>query len=448
MTLYNGNRTAEKEYIKDTVNLNNFGVLLHDTKTIEEFQKRSGMEGAYSTEYQHHYINAVGRVEADGQILDVAIPLVLYNYHQEVAGASVEFNLKEVGEANNDAMKLAIEKFKELEETEMFAALVENMGVTQWVLEGMNSIHAHPSGVNRFSGTDLRADIHHPGVNFPLNTGTNVANFASIIQHKNDFAEIIHTEYRIFNGEADGVRHYEKGRCMTIIRGYANEPVEEWKPVGPGPIDAIFGTTRPQPPKPAPEKDRKNYTLRDGFMPLEGKEIEKELFDLWNICSFMPDISMILKTNVLKGRGRLQNSGKYKAPNARNDIRNGIEYEDDSLFPYWQSGNRKGPVVDNYKIWASSVIEKANDLELLGYTKTELMTWDAIEVVQTWKSEELDIADAKAEEAALEDQEIDEMINMLVADNIMGETKLRAFAPKRIKEVFFESYGIDFTEGV
>jgi len=300
-----------KERIIDKVNLNHFGVLFHDTRVIEEFQSKSGMDGPYSKEYQHHYINLVGRLDADdGQRLDIAIPMAMYNYHQEVGGASVEFSLVDVSEANEQAMEIAKVKAEKFMETPLFKHMVE-LGITDWTLYGMNSIHAHPTGVNRFSGTDLRADISHPGVNFPLSVGSDVPNFASIIQHKQDHAEIIHTEYRIFNGEEGGERVYEKGRCLTIIRGFEEEEPKEEEPKGPGSIDVIFGTSRPTPPPKPKPKERKDYILEDGFTQIIDKEsfesTKKELMELWKQTEFDIDTSMILEENVTVGRGRLLN---------------------------------------------------------------------------------------------------------------------------------------------
>ncbi len=45
------------ERITDGIDKNNFGVLFHTVQSIEDFQKKSGMEGSYSVEYQQHYIN-------------------------------------------------------------------------------------------------------------------------------------------------------------------------------------------------------------------------------------------------------------------------------------------------------------------------------------------------------------------------------------------------------
>jgi len=327
------------ERIIDVVNKNNFGVLFQDTKTIERFQNLSGMEGAYKVEYQHHYINLVGRIEADGQILDIAIPMALYNYHQEVSGASVEFNLGEVGKANDIAMKTAIEKFNEFETTEMYKELVD-FGITDWQLVGLNSVHAHPTGVNGFSGTDLRTDIKHPGVNFPLSEGKSIPNFASILQHRESYAEIIHTEYRIFNGVVGGERHYAKGRCLTINRGFESDVAEEAEEIPAGVIDLIFGTIRPQAPKPKPEKDRKDFVLQNQFADAtidKVKLFSDEMMKLWKECEFEPDLSNVLKTNVVRGRGRLQKTttwggtqGKFQGRN-----RNSLEEENEGLFGEW-----------------------------------------------------------------------------------------------------------------
>ncbi len=300
-----------EEKIVDKTNLNYFGVLFHDTKTIEDFQEKSGMEGSYSVEYQHHYINAVGRLRVEDQQFDIAIPLVLFNYHQEVGGASIEFNLEEVGKTNEKAIKTAIDKFKEFEKTDMYNSLIQ-MGFKEWELHGMNSVHCHPTGVNRFSGTDLRANINHPGVCYPLSTGSNVPNFASIIQHKENYAELIHTEYRIFNGIENGIRLYENGRCLTIIRGFEEEVPEDDTPKGPGPIDEIFGTTRPAPPaKPKPKK-RNDYILKNNFTNVVNdeafKSIQEDLMKLWKECDFEIDTSHIDEDNVQVGRGRLLNS--------------------------------------------------------------------------------------------------------------------------------------------
>ncbi len=428
--------------IIDKIDKNNFGVLFHTTAAIEAFQEQSGMEGSYSLEYQHHYWNAVGRLKTEGQRLDIAIPLVLIHYHQEVSGAAIEFNLGEVGTASNAASKLVEAKFKELQETEFFGALVNDMGIIDWEIVPMNSIHAHPTGVNRFSGTDLRTDINHPGVNFPLNTGVDIPNFASIIQHKQDFAEIIHTEYRLFNCETDkDDRVYEKGRCLTLIRGFANPEPEPAEFEGDGIIDKIFKTTRHILKAFIAEKDRESYVLKDGLTGDEGDEISEELGGLWNACEFEPDVSLIEEKNVIRGAGRLQkeawrgkglfkgvNYATHRNPSVKGREREGVigEEENDNIVDLVQKHNERIFLID------------------AGYSYNELrkMTvgeFDEIYILE--KQAETAYTIVKQDEKASEYKSTEDMLDDLIDAQIMGEEKLRMMARAHLEKLYLEIFG-------
>ena len=509
MTLTTNNKvqTQAIERIVDSVDTDNFGVLFHDTKVIEAFQKLSGMGGAYQVEYQHHYINLVGRIDADGQRLDFAIPMAMYNYHQEVSGAAVEFSLAEVSTANDAAMVRAIEKFSEFESTEMYKQLC-GYGVTDWQLVGLNSIHAHPSGVNRFSGTDLRADINHPGVNFPLSIGENIPNFASIIQHRALYAEIIHTEYRIFNGIAGGERKYTKGRCLTINKGLPPEPKVERVVRLPGIIDRIFGTTPKQPPEPAPRKDRKDFVLLDQFTDADKEKLEAfstEMMEMWKDCKFEIDTSHILKTNVLRGRGRLQqttntywnnrhkqvqpgkrarsleeiNEGLFGVNNAetvpetapsRKTMQNKlIEFDYDphrvSMMDYYVLKNLYTGIIEDEE--EDEIPTTGNDisdqeipgdpsymdaLEYLstrGYEKEDLIKdYTYQEMVDAYWVEKLDESedtDAGILPDVIDEDSIfthDEMRKMIVADDLMTKEKVDLVSEMNITDVFNEAYQI------
>ena len=470
------------ERIIDKVNLNNFGVLFQCTKAIEEFQRLSGMSGAYSVEYQQHYINLIGRVETEGQRLDFAIPMAVFNYHMEVSGAAIKFNLKEVSDANDIAMKTAITKFNEFETTDMYKKLCD-YGVVDWQLVGLNSIHAHPNGINGFSGTDLCADIKNPGVNFPLSIGKDIANFASIIQHKELYAETIHTEYRIFNGVANGERNYEKGRCLTINRGIDQEPEIEQVELPPGAIDEIFGTKRPQPPKPAPKKKRKDYILQDGFDDADKDKINlfsAEMMRLWKTCEFEPDISNVLKTNVTRGVGRLQgrnnyNQWGYSTPGKQrnlNDINKSLFEEEKEQVPLATRKKMEEFIVDQgfEKLRASRMdyhVLKAtyeNEYENMkeqeeeptyieavayiikkGYTEKELRDdYTYAEIIELYWQEKLDDAEEIKELREDEDQIFtkDEMRKMIVSDNIMSGEKVMMIEDKDLNAIFEEIYQI------
>jgi len=363
-------KTTQPARIIDGVDTNNFGVLFHSTKSIEEFQKRSGQEGAYVCEYQHHYLSLIARLEADNQIMDLCIPLCMYNYHQEVGGASVEFNLGEVGTANNDAQELAMTKYTEFTETQMYQSLVA-MGFENFVIEGMHSVHAHPNGINRFSGTDLRENIDHPGVNFPLSTGVNVANFASIIQHKENHAQLIHTEYRMFNGTENGDKIYKKGRTLTVVKGFEVPEPEPYVVPEPGLIDKLFGTKRPAPPKPAEPKNRPDYFIEDGFHgadKLTFDNLKEELMNMWTECPFVIDVSMVLKTNVLKGRGRLlsPNTGHHYGGGRRTGKHNVAEINA-GLFGAWAKTDGNEPETETLN-YAQKRLYLLNN----GYTHQDL----------------------------------------------------------------------------
>lgn len=423
--------------IIDKVNLNNFGVLFHTMKSMELFQDKSGMAGEYSKEYQHHYWSAVGRLEIQGQRLDIAIPLCMVHYHQEVGGASVEFNLGEVGQASNAAQKLAVKKFEELIETPFYKAILEKAGITNWTLTPMNTFHAHPSGINRFSGTDLRENIDHPGVCYPLNTGTNTPNFAGIIQHKQGFAEIIHNEYRVFNATEDSDRIYEKGRCLTIVRGYETPPPPEPEFVGNGVIDTIFGTTRPQPPRPALEKQRKSFILKDGLSALEGKDFSEEFAKLWDECDFEVDTSLIDEDNVTVGRGRLLGQQTQYWGGQKKQSGSTLEEINEGLFgagSYATHRNRK----PNSPI-SQAEREMINYLTEKGYDTTELldMTRKELEELYEIEQEAMNIDDSETD--LIIDEE--EMIETIAGDGIISLQKLMAMSPDAIRKLYKEIYG-------
>jgi len=434
------------ERITDGVDTNNFGVMFHSTKSIESFQQRSGMSGAYTTEYQHHYIALIARLNAGAQTLDLCIPLCMFNYHQEVAGASVEFNLAEVSTANADAQELAMKKFKEFEQTEMYKTIL-SMGFTEFIIEGMHSIHAHPNGINRFSGTDLRENINHPGVNFPLNTGTNVANFASIIQHKEGFAQIIHTEYRMFNGVELGEREYKKGRTLSVVRGYDVPEPEPYVIPEPGLIDALFGTKPVAPPKPLPEKKRANYCLRDGFIGAEEatiSKLEKEMMDMWVNCPFEIDTSLVLKTNVLKGRGRLLAPvTKFKNEQVNGKGKKKAEEINAGLFGTW--GKTDGKTEPSFN-------QKKEFLKTRGFTEKDFLVLRIEEVCDEYTYE---IHAKEQEEQAGTEPTLNSMKQYLVDSeaftwldfqNIEDEEIKNFYWLERLDEIEDEQAGIEYEE--
>ncbi len=310
--------------IINKINVNAYGVLLHTRKAIEQFQINSGMEGPYTKEYQHHYWAINGRLAVDGQILDISIPLVLFNYDQVVTGGDIKFDLPVVEKASNALEKVASAKYQELAQTDFFKYLSEEVGITDWTFVPLNTNHCHPGGKNQaFSGIDLRKDIKYPGVVFPLVKGKNISSFSAIMAHIDKKAEIVHSEYRLFNEAPNGDKVYAHGRCATIIRGYTPKPLPEPKQPDPIPqriIDKVFNImpTQPKPKIQPKQKETPSYVLRDNLAIDDGKEFLEPIIKLWDKCDFEPDVSMVKKENI-KSPATTINHNYYKQKNFWNN---------------------------------------------------------------------------------------------------------------------------------
>lgn len=418
-------RNYKKNKIIDNINLNNYGIVFHSTKTIEKFQKLSGMEGDYTKEYQIHYINLVGRINTSTQQLDIAIPLVMYNYEQYVAGASIQFHLDNVTNANEKAIKLAEDIYQKFAQTDMFKTLSESMNIQNWIIQGFNSIHAHPNGINNFSGVDLNKDIDHPGVCFPLSSGENISNFASIVQHKTNFAELIHTEYRVFNGNNNSDRIYEKGRCITIVKGYQPKPPTPPKPIEPGDIDKLFGVIPEQKVIKYIHKDRKSYNLLD--MIKSNKIFEntiQEFSKLWESCDFEIDTSLILKSNV-KYYKQPEISKSYIKQYGSKKIQ--TLFEDDILYSKPKNKkNKKNLESDKY---LKELIEFGFDIEdFIDFTDEEL-------------KEQYDLMIEMSNEI-LDDYTEEEMIDQLVKDRIYTFGSLVGKSKQELFNLYSEVYQV------
>ena len=210
---------AKSTKIFDKLDTSNIGILYWQEDTLKDIVSKSGPL-AKDNEFQIHYWALVARLKFhDESIIDIAFPTVIYNYKQEVSGAHIDFELKDV-----DAMSTALEpvhnmvinknklenKIKELFDQELYT--IEFLSVP------MNTLHRHPTGVSSFSSTDLNKNhTYNTGIVFPLKTGNETPSFSSIIY--NNPVKIVHTEYRIATGntEEEGI-HYKKGRCATFVK--------------------------------------------------------------------------------------------------------------------------------------------------------------------------------------------------------------------------------------
>ena len=280
--------------IKDMNTGDAFGFMLHTRKSIELFQLNSGMEGKYTKEYQHHFWMLNGRLNIENQYIDIAIPLVLFNYEQDVSYGGIDFHLIDVKKVSDATKELAEVKMKEFMKTDMFKFISEEMGIQDWSLVPLGTSHVHPggSGLTAFSGTDLKADVTKPGVCFPLSEGDSIPSFSSIMQHTgtDNSAQIVQSEYRLFFGDGKEKLEYYKGKCLTAVRGY---DVELEAPKEPTAIEQVMGVTPTVPTNP-----KESYVLSDGFKDEEGQEFFEMLRSKWEECTFEPNVDMVRKENV------------------------------------------------------------------------------------------------------------------------------------------------------
>jgi len=292
MTIKNDSGLTTGGRVSDIKDKNLYGIHLHTQVAIERFQINSGMTNNHSVEYQHHYWAVVGRLTVPNQVLDIAIPLVLFNYPQTVSSASVDFELIDVGERSEAVKPLAEAKVQELIDKGILAELQEATGVSDWKLVPMNTVHKHPGRLSSFSGTDYDKQVANPGIVFPLMRGTAQASFSSIICHTQQVAEFVHTEYRQFTGTEKEPGEYRHGKCMSYIRGYKIQPkkVDEQ-----GLISKIFEET---PPKPY---EAKSYVLKDKVAVAEGKELLEIIRKIWDIADYEPDVSEVKKEYIKEG---------------------------------------------------------------------------------------------------------------------------------------------------
>ncbi len=272
--------------ITDVKDNNVFGVHLTTQKSLDDFQEKSGMKGTYTTEYQHHYWSAVGRMQLGEQLLDICVPIVLFNYPQRTTSGSVSFNLADVQDTSAKLVEVAAAKFKEFMEkcgnelTEKFG------GHLKWFPQDSMTLHVHPGSLSSFSGTDYCKTITDPGIVYPLSVGDKLPSFSSIMVHSGSKAKLVRTEYRLFFGTEDGDKNYRQGKCISYIKG--RDPVEN------GPIESMFiGATT----------ERKSYIFKDGFSGTDGDDLLGMIREVFDESEFEPNTDFIIEDNVTKGYG-------------------------------------------------------------------------------------------------------------------------------------------------
>lgn len=330
-------KTTEEIVEKPGDNL--FSILFWSNRALEEIQIASNEVRDFKAEWQFHYTALVGRILIDNTLLDVGFPLVAYNYPQTVSYGSVHFHLDDVSAANEQAIERSHSKIKELQNSETFQFINNVFESIEWNLVGFNTVHAHPgsgltfskadnpneaiaiseqekcvyshSGISEFSSIDLKKDASNPGVVYPLKEGIAIPSFAGILQHGDTRAELIHSEYRLFNRDGDKL-NYLYGRNVTVVSGRTPIPVPT---VVPTMIHKLFGV---DPDQLKPDKPRHSYLLLDMKDDKRGTDntLFHTLLSKWDTEYFSVDHHLIDPDNITN----VNNKNFNYAPQHKKDI--------------------------------------------------------------------------------------------------------------------------------
>lgn len=136
--------------IVDEINYNDQAIAIFKEEDLTAVKVLSG-DLAVHNEYQVHYLALVRQLldTRDNSSIYMVFPLVYFNYPQEVAGAKIDFEMKDVKAKIEEYAPLAqekanklIDKFKPVDDkTTLFNA---HKPVIKYKITLMNNIHRHP----------------------------------------------------------------------------------------------------------------------------------------------------------------------------------------------------------------------------------------------------------------------------------------------------------------
>ncbi len=299
---------APKTPVKKVINrktLDKFGLLLTTQKSLDDFTQKSGkLATSGANEYQHHYSSIVYNVTAGNESLDISIPLVLYNYKQEVSAASIGFELTDVAEMVEATSPVSAALAVDFQEQPVHAKIMELFPDATINITHYQQVHKHPGKLSSFSGTDLDTKPGNPGICFPFSTCDEpTASFGSIVCHVGGFTELVHTEYRQVLGdleEGDEIV-YEHGRSITHVKGH-QEPL--------GRIESLFAKT---------PRGKESYRVLNGVDEENINETIMEIIIAFEQSDYQPNTDFIFPDNVSEvkrawGGGGMGYYNKKKEP--------------------------------------------------------------------------------------------------------------------------------------
>jgi len=442
--------------IEDSRSNDYFSIILWDAFWTEHIQLLSGMEGKYKTEYQCHMWTLVLRTSTDYQILDINIPLGFANYKQDVSSASVDFHLNDVERELNEIKKEAEKLSKEILNSDFGKYLSNIFNIKEAMVVPMSNIHAHPgqglnlnsdigresvifkdkdnqwkkatkTGVSGFSGTDYRSNPNDPGICFPLSEGRGQPIFSLIMQHRENVAEVIHAEGRIFNKEKNSLE-YIKGVTAFIQKGIewiSPEPPAQKEPTW---LNTMF-EVEPFQPKVEEPRLYPDVIITDGTTP---QEWMKELIEEWKKIDYDP-IWNIEKNRVITERiPSFKRRGKVTVGGSQSLFGNDGYYMDDyDDYSYLYPKNQ-----NNFKSTSDKMRELRKELEesyQIPYSETITLTYKELKAMKEKLDEEFG--------NNIGDDLIENMREILMNDNFISKEKNKMMSDDDIKDMFDDIYG-------
>jgi hypothetical protein len=249
----------------------------------------------------------------DNSIWEVHIPILFFNFPQEVTAGSITQPGKDtlglIQDISDSHRNEAIEISKQLK---VFSAL-EAMGLEPSI-SSMHSIHRHPDSLSVFSSVDYGKGLTETGLVYPLAEGeANQSNYASILLMSNDRARLGRTEFRIFN-RIDDTLAYEKGRLIAFTKSncFYSDSERFFK------LDNCYENLE------IFQDEIKEPTLVDF-------PILKTIEDIWLSSDFIPSTKYVLPENVKKAQFKYFGYGQGNYFNYKAKPTNLVEYNNDSF---------------------------------------------------------------------------------------------------------------------
>lgn len=391
--------------ITDTKSSKHFGILLSTQQAIEEFQQKSGMLKAFTTEYQFHYWALVARISIDNEILDIAIPTVLFNYDQTVDGSAVDFHLTDVEEASTRNQPIA-DTIADVLVNSSFGKFLQEMfkESLEWMSVPMNTCHVHPGQLSTFSGTDYAKTPNDPGICFPLAEPHGQPSFSSIICHQpsdGNIGKVLRTEYRHATRVENEIR-YLHGTCLAYWRGHTVKGYQKKLPL----LQSIFSNK---------EFDYKEdivkpgYLNIDGTVVLESNELLNRIIKEFDAIEFSPHTEDVVADRIQKSVYKHKSVYGYQQPKTYGNTHN--------KTPAYSSG--------------MSLVEMREELISEGYSSSTVYTWDFSKtrsMYENMKDVKRLSYPAKAQASLFQDDDkddndmtIDEKIKFMLANGIAPE---------------------------